>query len=92
LLYQRAILKSTDETGINMNQEGRVSTEQQGHILLIGLDRVAKRNAFDRAMLNALALAYAELERNDQLRCGVLFAHGDHFTGGLELTQVSMVS
>jgi len=70
-----------------MNQEGRVSTEQQGHVLLIGLDRVAKRNAFDRAMLGALALAYAELEHDDQLRCGVLFAHGDHFTGGLELTQ-----
>src|SRR5215469_1162693 len=70
-----------------MNQEGRVSTEQQGHVLLIGLDRVAKRNAFDRAMLGALGLAYAELEHNEQLRCGVLFAHGDHFTGGLELTQ-----
>src|SRR6266699_2036198 len=70
-----------------MNQEGRVSTEQQGHVLLIGLDRVARRNAFDRAMLGALGLAYAELERDDQLRCGVLFAHGDHFTGGLELTQ-----
>src|SRR2546421_12516624 len=70
-----------------MNQEGRVTTERQGHVLLIGLDRVAKRNAFDRAMLNALGLAYAELEHDDELRCGVLFAHGDHFTGGLELTQ-----
>jgi enoyl-CoA hydratase len=70
-----------------MNQEGRVTTERQGHVLLIGLDRVAKRNAFDKAMLDALALAYGELEHNDELRCGVLFAHGDHFTGGLELTQ-----
>ena len=70
-----------------MNQEGRVTTERQEHVLLIGLDRVAKRNAFDRAMLNALALAYAELEHADELRCGVLFAHGDHFTGGLELIQ-----
>src|SRR5229473_4371326 len=70
-----------------MNQEGRVTTERQGHVLLIGLDRVAKRNAFDKAMLDALALAYGELEHDDQLRCGVLFAHGDHFTGGLELTQ-----
>jgi enoyl-CoA hydratase len=70
-----------------MKQEGRVSTEQQGHVLLIGLDRVAKRNAFDKAMLDALGLAYAKLEHDDQLRCGVLFAHGDHFTGGLELTQ-----
>src|SRR5207244_1358710 len=70
-----------------MNQEGQITTERQGHVLLIGLDRVAKRNAFDKAMLNALALAYAELEHDNELRCGVLFAHGEHFTGGLELTQ-----
>jgi enoyl-CoA hydratase/carnithine racemase len=56
-------------------------------VLLIGLDRVAKRNAFDKAMLKALGQAYGELDRDDDLRCGVLFAHGDHFTAGLELTQ-----
>jgi len=70
-----------------MDQEGHVTTERQGHVLLMGLDRVAKRNAFDRAMLNALGHAYAELEADDQLRCGVLFAHGEHFTAGLELSQ-----
>ncbi len=70
-----------------MNTEGRVTTERHGHVLLIGLDRVAKRNAFDRAMLGALAEAYGELDSDDELRCGVLFAHGDHFTAGLELTQ-----
>jgi enoyl-CoA hydratase/carnithine racemase len=73
--------------GEKMNQEGRITTERQGHVLLIGLDRAAKRNAFDRAMLNALGMAYAELEHDHELRCGVLFAHGEHFTGGLELTQ-----
>ena len=70
-----------------MNQEGQITTERQEHILLIGLDRIAKRNAFDKAMLNALGLAYAELEHDNELRCGMLFAHGEHFTGGLELTQ-----
>ncbi len=70
-----------------MTSEGRVTTEKRGHVLLIGLDRAAKRNAFDKAMLNALGLAYGELERDENLRCGVLFAHGDHFTAGLELTQ-----
>lgn len=70
-----------------MDQQGRVSVERQGHVLLIGLDRVAKRNAFDKAMLNELGLAYAELEHDNELRCGVLFGHGEHFTGGLELTQ-----
>ena len=70
-----------------MNQEGQITTERQGHVLLIGLNRIAKRNAFDKAMLNALAMAYAELEHDHELRCGVLFAHGEHFTAGLELTQ-----
>lgn len=70
-----------------MSTEGRITTERHGHVLLIGLDRVAKRNAFDRAMLDALGQAYGELDRSSDLRCGVLFAHGDHFTGGLELTQ-----
>src|SRR5579863_7229092 len=70
-----------------MDTEGKVTTERHGHVLLMGLERVAKRNAFDRAMLKELGQAYGELERDDELRCGVLFAHGDHFTAGLELTQ-----
>ncbi len=70
-----------------MSSEGRVTSEKRGHVMLIGLDRVAKRNAFDKAMLSALGLAYGELEHDENLRCGVLFAHGDHFTAGLELTQ-----
>jgi enoyl-CoA hydratase/carnithine racemase len=67
--------------------EGHVTTEQRGHLWLMGLDRAVKRNAFDLAMFRQLAQAYAELERNRDLRCGVLFAHGDHFTAGLDLPQ-----
>lgn len=70
-----------------MNSEGHITIERRDHVLLIGLDRIAKRNAFDKAMLSALQMAYGELEHDDDLRCGVLFAHGDHFTAGLELTQ-----
>ena len=66
---------------------GRVSRERRGHVLLIGLDRAAKRNAFDLALWDDLCRAYAELDRDDQLRVGVLHAHGDHFTGGLDLPQ-----
>ncbi len=54
-----------------MSSEGRVTKERQGHVLLIGLDRTEKRNAFDPAMLHALALAYGELDRDDELRCAV---------------------
>ena len=66
---------------------GTVTREQRDHVLLIGLDRVAKRNAFDLPLWNELCAAYGELERDPELRVGVLFAHGDHFTGGLDLPQ-----
>ena len=67
--------------------EGKVTIERRGHRLLIGLDRVPKRNAFDVAMYHDLATAYGTLDRDQDLRCGVLFAHGDHFTAGIDLAQ-----
>ena len=45
-----------------MDQDSTVTRERQGNVLLIGLNRVAKRNAFDMEMLRALGAAYAELE------------------------------
>jgi enoyl-CoA hydratase len=66
---------------------GIVRLERRGHVLLIGLDRVAKRNAFDLPLWNALCSAYGELARDPELRAGVLHALGDHFTGGLDLPQ-----
>jgi len=71
------------------NEESKISVEQRGHILLIGLNRPAKRNAFDIQMLDELALAYAELEDNEEVRCGVLFAEGEMFTAGLDLANVA---
>ncbi|GAA0959589.1 crotonase/enoyl-CoA hydratase family protein [Frigoribacterium faeni] len=66
----------------------RVSVEQRGHVLLMGLDRPEKRNAADLRMLRELALAYGRLDRDPDLRVGLLFAHGDHFTAGLDLGDV----
>lgn len=65
-----------------------VTTDVSGHIFLIGLNRPEKRNAANRQMLTELALAYGELERNPDLRVGLVFAHGDHFTAGLDLADV----
>jgi len=72
-----------------MTDDHRVTTERRGHVLLIGLDRASKRNAFDVAMFHQLCDAYATLERESELRCGVLFAHGPHFTAGLDLAQIA---
>jgi hypothetical protein len=65
-----------------------VSLERDGHVLVIGLNRPDKRNSFNMAMLADLSRAYALLESDDTLRAGVLFAHGDHFTAGLDLVDV----
>ena len=76
---------------MNQASSSLVSRELLGHVLLLGLDRVAKRNAFDLDLLNALSLAYGEFDRNDDARVAVVFAHGDHFTAGLDLANVSAV-
>jgi len=39
-------------------------------------------------MLQELSLAYAELENDPELRAGLVYAHGEHFTGGLDLADV----
>ena len=67
------------------SDEGRISTELRGHVLLIGIDRPAKRNGFTPAMLQALAEAYTRLDDDPALRVGVLHALGEHFTAGLDL-------
>jgi len=69
-------------------REPVVTVERRGHVLLIALNRPEKRNAFNLAMIDQLASAYYELEHDEEIRCGVLFAHGDHFTGGLDLAEV----
>jgi enoyl-CoA hydratase/carnithine racemase len=65
-----------------------VIVEQRSNILHIGLNRPAKRNAFNVEMLEELGRAYERLERDDELRAGVLYAHGDNFTAGLDLAEV----
>jgi enoyl-CoA hydratase len=72
-----------------MPDQSTVTVERDGHVLLIGLNRPEKRNAFNRAMLADLGRAYSSLDGDPELWCGVLFAHGDHFTGGLDLVDVA---
>jgi enoyl-CoA hydratase len=69
------------------NMASNITTERRGHLLLIGLNRVSKRNAFDPLMYRELARAYGEFEADPDLRCAVVFAHGPHFTGGIDLPQ-----
>src|SRR5581483_708589 len=72
-----------------MSDDLKITTEKRGPLFLIGLNRPKKMNAFDAEMLRALSRAFELLEADDELRCGVLFAHGEHFTAGLDLADVA---
>ena len=50
--------------------EPAVTAERRGHVLLMGLNRPAKRNAFNLAMIDQLAAAYHRLESDEDVRCG----------------------
>lgn len=64
-----------------------LTVERRGAVLCLGLNRVAKRNAFDIALYAALSAALGQADRDGDVRCSLLFAHGDHFTGGIDLPQ-----
>lgn len=66
----------------------RITVEADGHVLMIGVNRPEKRNAFDLATISELAQAYERLGTDDHFRAGVLYAVGDHFSAGLDLAEV----
>jgi enoyl-CoA hydratase/carnithine racemase len=69
--------------------DGQIKAERRGHLLLIGIDRPEKRNGFTPKMFAELAAAYSQLEHTHELRCGVLYAEGDHFTAGLDMPKIA---
>lgn len=79
---------STDSSTQN-DSDGRIVCETRGRVLLIGIDRPAKRNGFTPKMFRELAAAYDRLDDEPDLRVGVLHAFGDHFTAGLDLPRIA---
>jgi enoyl-CoA hydratase len=65
-----------------------VTVEHDDHVLLIGVNRPDKRNAWDLATIAEVGAAYDQLEADPSLRVGVLYGHGDHFSAGLDLAEV----
>jgi enoyl-CoA hydratase/carnithine racemase len=65
--------------------EGQVIVEQRGRVLLMGIDRVEKRNGFTPRMFRELGEAFTRLENSPEVSVGVLYALGDHFSGGVDL-------
>ena len=59
--------------------------EQQGKLCFITMNRVAKHNAFDNAMLTELQRAIIEAENDSTIRVIILKANGPHFSAGADL-------
>jgi enoyl-CoA hydratase/carnithine racemase len=65
---------------------GEVRTEVvDDHILVMTVDRVAKKNAFTPKIMNELAAALTRLDDDGELFVGVLTFAGAHTTAGLEM-------
>ncbi len=71
-----------------MTTDNRITYDTDGYICLIGFNRADKRNAFDSHMIKQLSVALTNYEDDDNLRCALIFAHGEHFTAGLDLMEL----
>jgi enoyl-CoA hydratase len=77
---QDADAKDTGETS------HRVGTAREGRVLVVSMERGAKRNAIDRAMADALDEALNELDDDDEIWAGVLTGSAEVFSAGSDLT------
>ena len=69
--------------------EGRIACQARGPLLLLQIDRPAKRNGFTPATYAQLAAADTRLGDDPALRVDVLHAAGEHLTAGLSLPRDS---
>lgn len=66
-----------------------VHVERRGALLLIGVNRPEKKNAWNIEIIQAVARAYTDLAEDPALRVGVVHGQGDDFTAGLDLANVA---
>ena len=65
-----------------------VTVELVDHVLRIGVNRPEKHNAHDLDVIHQLGEAYGRIAEDDEVRAAAVFAHGDHFSAGLQLDEV----
>jgi len=59
--------------------------EQEGHVLVVTLNRPEAKNAFSPEMLLGMYRAWRLLDEDDDLYCAILTANGDTFCAGMDL-------
>src|SRR3954451_21866196 len=79
-----SIMESTSD-GTERHPHGEVRTDVvDGHILVMTVDRIEKKNAFTPKISTELSDALTRLDEDSDLFVGVLAFAGDHTTAGLE--------
>lgn len=72
-----------------MSDNATVRSERDGEIVTVIIDRPQVRNAVDRPTAEALANAFLEFEKDENLRVAVLWGDGGSFCAGADLKGVA---
>ncbi|MCW3837612.1 crotonase/enoyl-CoA hydratase family protein [Sphingomonas canadensis] len=67
--------------------ESLVTYELDGDVAIVGIDRAAKRNAVNTAVMEQMHAAFERAA--GEARVGVLFGHGGNFSAGLDLAEAA---
>jgi enoyl-CoA hydratase len=65
-----------------------VIVEKEGHVLVVTLNRPEKKNAVNSEVMCRLYDAWLQLDREDDLRVGILTGRGDTFCAGMDLGEI----
>lgn len=68
-----------------------IETRIDGHVMEIRINRAEKLNALSPEMFTDLALALGRLHSAPDLRVGLIYAEGKHFTAGIELDRWAQI-
>jgi enoyl-CoA hydratase len=65
-----------------------VLVEKEDHVLVVTLNRPEKKNAVNSEVMCRLYDAWVQLDREDDLRVGILTGRGDTFCAGMDLSEI----
>lgn len=76
-----------DDSRAASKTQGPLTFERRGPVLVVGLDRQAKRNAINDEAIEALDACFSAIPSD--VRAVVLHGHGPNFSAGLDLSEVA---
>ena len=63
----------------------QIEVERDGHVLIVTMNRPARKNAMTLTMFALMADAWQELSDDDDLRCAILTGADGNFSSGMDL-------